>query len=120
MGSLFGGGSAKSAALKKAAALDRQTNLQTQNVNEQARAMSDQMAAAAANQVATEFARDLLGRPLETVDVQLGVSDLDIATDDLLGRRTSVRDQYRTANRTPSAAPRAPARLTAVRLDDLL
>ena len=94
MGSIVGGGSAKKAALKQAEALDRQTNLQTQQTNYQIQAMADQMRQAAAQQAATEYAEKLLGAPVETVDVNLGTSDLDLRTNNLLGRRQTRRDQY--------------------------
>lgn len=94
MGSLFGGGSAKRAAKEKAAAIDRQTKLQTQQTNLQVEAMADQMAQAAARQQASEYAQQLLGQPLEQVDVTLGTSDLDLATDDLIGRRRTRRQTY--------------------------
>lgn len=104
MGSLIGGGSAKRAAKKQAAAIDKQTNLQTQSTNYQIKAMADQMANAAAQQAAAEYAEKLLGKPIDTVDVTLGTSDLDIQTDNLMGRRRNMRDDYRRI--APSAASR--------------
>lgn len=96
MGSLTGGGSAKRAALQQAAALDRQTNAQTLSANYQVEAMARMMADTQAKQVAQGFAEQLLSRPIETVDVTLGTSDLDLATDDLLGRRRTTRQRYQT------------------------
>lgn len=95
MGSLTGGGSAKRAALAQAAALDRQTEAQTRNTNYQVEAMASMMANAQASQIASEYAEKLLSRPIENVDVTLGTSDLDLRTDDLLGRRRTTRQQYR-------------------------
>lgn len=115
MGSVFGGGSAKKAAKMQAAALDRQTNLQTQNTNYQIQAMADQMANAAAQQAASEYAEKLLGAPLDTVDVTLGTSDVDLQTDDLLGRKRTARAAY-----TRPVAPTAASRLTGLAGSDLL
>lgn len=106
MGSLVGGGSAKKAALKQAAAIDRQTNLQTQQTNYQIQAMADQMATAAAQQAATEYAEKLLSTPIETTDVTLGTSDLDVRTNDLIGRRRTQRQFYQRV------IPTAQSRLT--------
>lgn len=103
MGSVFGGGSAKKAAKKQAAALDKQTLLQTQSTNYQIKAMADQMANAAAQQAAAEYAEKLLGTPIGTVDVNLGTSDLDIETDNLLGRRRSARNDYQRIVPTPAS-----------------
>lgn len=114
MGSLVGGGSAKKAAKKQAAAIDRQTDLQTQQTNFQIQAMADQMATAAAQQAANEYAEKLLGSPLETVDVFLGTSDIDLQTDDLLGRRRTTRQQYRRV------VPTAQSRLTGMASSSLL
>lgn len=94
MGSLLGGGSAKRAAQRQADAADRQTKLQTETTNYQIKAMSDQMAQAAAQQAANEYANKLLGTPIENVDVTLGTSDLDLKTDNLLGRRRTTRQAY--------------------------
>lgn len=110
MGSVFGGGSAKKAAKKQAAAIDKQTNLQTQSTNFQIKAMADQMANAAAQQAAAEYAEKLLGNPIDTVDVTLGTSDLDIQTDNLLGRRRNVRNDYQRI------VPTAASRLTTARV----
>lgn len=106
MGSLFGGGGAKRAAKTQAAALDRQTNLQTQQTNYQVQAMADQMAQAAAQQAASDYAEKLLSAPIETVDVTLGSSDLDLRTNDLIGRRRTQRQQYQRI------VPTAQSRLT--------
>lgn len=114
MGSIFGGGSAKKAAKKQAAAIDRQTDLQTQQTNYQIQAMADQMATAAAQQAASEYAEKLLGAPIETVDVTLGASDLDLKTDDLIGRRRTTRQQYQRI------VPTAQSRLTGASGTDLL
>lgn len=114
MGEIFGGGSAKRAAKANAAALDRQTNLQTQSTNYQIKAMSDQMAQAAAQQAATEYAEQLLGRPQETVDVTLGTSDLDLQTDNLLGRRRTRRQLFQRI------VPTAQSRLTGAPSSSLL
>ncbi len=94
MGSLIGGGSAKRAAKEQARALDRQTELQTKQTNYQVEAMARMMADAQANQVATEYAERLLSRPIENVDVTLGTADLDLMTDNLLGRRRTTRQRY--------------------------
>lgn len=110
MGSLIGGGSAKRAAKKQAAAIDKQTNLQTQSTNYQIKAMADQMANAAAQQAAAEYAEKLLGKPIDTVDVTLGTSDLDIQTDNLLGRRRNVRNDYQRI------VPTSASRLTGARV----
>lgn len=114
MGSILGGGSAKKAALKQAASIDRQTNLQTQQTNYQIQAMADQMATAAAQQAASEYAEKLLGAPIETVGVTLGTSDLDLKTDDLIGRRRTTRQQYQRI------VPTAQSRLTGASGTDLL
>lgn len=112
MGSVFGGGSAKKAALKQADALDRQTNNQTQQANFQAQAMADQMTQAVAAQAAAEFAEQLLGKPIENVDVTLGTSDLDMRTDDLIGRRRTTRQTYqRVVPTAQSRLTRAPVQL---------
>lgn len=102
MGSIFGGGSAKRAALKQAEALDRQTELQTEQTNRQVEAMAQQMANAQARQIATEYAEKLLSTPIEDVDVTLGTSDLDLMTDDLLGRRRTTRQQYQRPAPVPT------------------
>jgi hypothetical protein len=104
MGSSVGGGSAKSAAKKQAAAIDRQTNLQTQQTNYQIQAMADQMATAAAQQAATEYAEKLMSAPMERVDITLGTSDLDLMTNDLIGRRRTRRQEYQRI--VPTAASR--------------
>lgn len=104
MGSLTGGGSAKSAAKKQAAAIDRQTNLQTQQTNYQVQAMADQMAAAAAQQAASEYADKLLSQPIDPVSITLGTSDLDLRTNDLIGRRRTSRQAYQRI--IPTAASR--------------
>lgn len=114
MGSLFGGGSAKRAAKEQAAALDRQTNSQTQQANYQAQAMADQMTQAVAAQAAAEYAEKLLGAPIEAVDVTLGTSDLDARTDDLIGRRRTTRQNYQRI------VPTAQSRLTRAPMTDLL
>lgn len=114
MGSILGGGSAKKAAKKQAEALDRQTNLQTQQANYQAQAMADQMTQAVAAQAAAEYAEQLLGKPIENVDVTLGTSDLDLRTDDLIGRRRTKRQTYQRV------VPTAQSRLTQVPVDELL
>src|SRR5690554_1754701 len=107
LNSLFGGGSAKRAAQEQAAALDRQTRLQTAQTKYQVEAMTRQMANAQAQQIASEYAEQLLGRPIERVDVNLGTSDLDLATDDLLGRRRTTRQQYQRV--VPSSRSRVTA-----------
>lgn len=107
MGDIFGGGSAKKAALKQAAAIDRQTNLQTQQTNMQIQAFADQLASQAAQQAASEYAEQLLNRPMEIAQVRLGTSDLDLATNDLIGRRVTNRDRYQRVS------PTAQSRLTA-------
>lgn len=94
MGSVLGGGGAKKAAKAQAAAIDKQTNLQTATTNAQVQALSDQMANAAAQQVATEYAQRLLDKPAETVAVQLGTSDLALKTADLMGTRPNARAKY--------------------------
>lgn len=115
MGEIFGGGSAKRAALKQAAAIDKQTNLQTLTTNYQIQAMSDQMANAAAQQAASEYAQKLLGEPLPTVDVTLGTSDLDLQTNDLIGRRKTTRSTY-----TRPVIATSASRLTGISGSDLL
>jgi hypothetical protein len=115
MGDIFGGGSAKKATLKQVEAIDKQTRLQTQNTNFQVQAYADQMAQAAAQQAASEYAEKLLSSPLETVDVTLGTSDLDLKTDDLIGRRRSIRSTY-----TRPVLNTAASRLTGVAGSDLL
>ena len=114
MGSIVGGGSAKRAALKQVQALDRQTNLQTQQANYQAQAMADQMTQAVAAQAAAEYAEQLLGAPIDNVDVTLGTSDLDIRTNDLIGRRRTKRQTYQRV------VPTAQSRLTRVPVGELL
>lgn len=114
MGSILGGGSAKRAAKAQAAALDRQTNNQTQQANYQAQAMADQMTQAVAAQAAAEYAEKLLGSPIETVDVTLGTSDLDMRTDDLIGRRRTTRQNYQRI------VPTAQSRLTGAPITGLL
>lgn len=116
MGELFGGGSAKRAAQQQAAAIDRQTRSSTINTNYQIQSMADQLANAAAAQTAREYAEQLLSRPLETVDVTLGTSDLDVRTDNLLGRRRPVRSAYFGSPTPPTAA----SRVTAQQRADLL
>ncbi|AMM44662.1 hypothetical protein [Xanthomonas phage f20-Xaj] len=115
MGEVFGGGSAKRAALKQVAAIDKQTNLQTQSTNYQIQAMADQMAQAAAQQAASEYAEKLLSAPVDTVDVRLGTSDLDLQTADLIGRRKTARSAY-----TRPVTTTAASRLTTVAGSDLL
>ncbi|AMW36093.1 hypothetical protein HOR13_gp24 [Xanthomonas phage XAJ24] len=115
MGEVFGGGSAKKAALKQAAALDRQTNLQTQTTNYQIQAYADQMATAAAQQAASEYAEKLLSTPVDTVDVTLGTTDLDLQTNDLIGRRRTTRSTY-----TRPVTTTAASRLTGAAGSDLL
>lgn len=114
MGSFVGGGSAKKAALKQVAAMDRQTNNQTQQTNYQALAMADQMTQAVAAQAAAEYAEKLLGTPIENVDVTLGTSDLDLRTDGLIGRRRTQRQTYQRV------VPTAQSRLTRAPLTELL
>lgn len=104
MGSITGGGSAKRAALAQAAALDRQTQMQTLQTGYEVEAMAQMMANTQAQQVATEYAERLLSRPMETVEVTLGTSDLDLRTDDLIGRRRTTRQQYQRP--TPTAQSR--------------
>lgn len=101
--SLWGGGAAKRAAKAQVAAIEKQTNLQTQNTNMQVSAMADMIRNAQAQRVATEYAEQLLSKPIETVDITLGDSDLDIATDNLLGRRRTTRQQYQRVNPTAPA-----------------
>jgi hypothetical protein len=114
MGSIVGGGSAKKAALRQAAATDRQTNLQTQSTNYQIEAMANQMATAAAQQAASEYADKLLSQPIDNVDVTLGTSDLDLKTNDLIGRRRTSRQTYQRI------VPTAQSRLTSASGSDLL
>lgn len=108
MGEAFGGGSAKRAAQQQAAAIKKQADMQTYSTNMQVQSMADQMATAAAQQAAAEYASELLGGPIETVDVTLGTSDLDLMTDDLLGRRRTNRQRYQRI------VPTAQSRLTSV------
>lgn len=115
MGDIFGGGSAKKAALKQVAAIDRQTNLQTQQTNYQVQALADTLATQAARQAATEYAEDLLSQPIETVDVRLGTSDLDLMTNDLIGRRRTTRQRYQRP-----LTPTGQSRLTQTAAADLL
>lgn len=98
MGSVLGGGGAKKAAKAQAAAIDRQTTLQTATTNAQVQALADQMAGAAAQQVATEYAQKLLDKPAETVDVQLGTSDVGARTQDLMGLKPNARTKYQQLN----------------------
>jgi hypothetical protein len=114
MGSSIGGGSSKTAAKKQAAAIDRQTNLQTKQTNYQIQAMADQMATAAAQQAASEYAEKLLSAPPETVDITLGSSDLDLMTNDLIGRRRTNRQMYQRI------VPTAQSRVTGISGGDLL
>ncbi len=112
MGSVFGGGSAKKAALKQAAALDKQTELSTLSTGYQVEAMAAQMRNTQAQQIASEYAEQLLSRPIDSVDVTLGTSDLDLATDGLLGRRRTSRSTYqRVAPTAKSRATQLPATL---------
>ena len=104
MGSTLGGGSSKTAAKKQAAAIDKQTRLQTMQTNYQIQAMADQMATAAAQQAASEYAEKLLGAPIDTVDITLGTSDLDLKTNDLIGRRRNDRQAYQRI--VPTSASR--------------
>ena len=104
MGSTIGGGSSKTAAKKQAAAIDKQTRLQTMQTNYQIQAMADQMATAAAQQAASEYADKLLSAPIDTVDITLGTSDLDLKTNDLIGRRRTNRQTYQRI--VPTSASR--------------
>jgi len=105
MGSIIGGGSAKKAAQKQADALDRQTLANTKNANYQVEAMADMMAQAQAAKVAAAYAERLLSKPIDSVNVTLGTSDLDVQTDNLLGRRRTTRQSYQ-APVTPTAQSR--------------
>lgn len=107
MGSILGGGSAKRAAKEQAAALDRQTQMQTTQTNYQVQAMASMMADAQAKLVAQEYADKLLSRPIDRVNVTLGQSDLDVRTDELLGRRRTTRQQYQLPTTQESRLTRA-------------
>lgn len=86
---------AKKASRDQVAAINRQIDLETKQTNYQAEALAAQMAQTQARMIAQEYAEKLLSKPIDKVDVTLGTSDLDIATDNLLGRRKATRQTYR-------------------------
>lgn len=94
LGDILGTNAAKKAAKDQVAAINKQIDLETKQTNYQAQALADQMAQAQARLIAQEYADKLLSKPIDKVDVTLGTSDLDIRTDNLLGRRKATRQTY--------------------------
>lgn len=89
---------AKKASKEQAAATLKASEAVSQDNLLQAKAAQGQMEATQAQNAARAAATDLLGRPMDTADVDLtdGAGDDE---DDLLGRkRGSVRNTYRQAN----------------------
>lgn len=104
MGSLFGGGSAKRAALRQAKATTDAANDAAAANNYQAEAAANQMVLAQELKAAQDYADNLLAtNPIGVADVRLstdatGEDDLLGGNVDPLRRRRTTRDTYRSNN----------------------
>lgn len=99
LGSIFGGGDAKKAAKIQAEATREATRAQVQQAGYAAEAAAAQIRNTMQNEAASEFAKSLLGRPMEQVNVRLAPQE-QVATTDRTLRRQSVRDTYMSEPRS--------------------
>lgn len=92
MGSILGGG--KKAAKKIAAATLASANMQAANDRLVAQASQNATETMLAQKVASDRAAELLSRPQDTVDVQLGTGTDAPAIDPETGRRRTTRSKF--------------------------
>lgn len=93
LGSIFGGGDAKKAAKIQAEATREATRASVAQAGYAAEAAASQIRNTMLNEAATEYAKSLLGRPMEQVNVRLAPQEQAMTTD-RTARRRGVRDTY--------------------------
>lgn len=94
--SMWGGGNAKKAAKENAKAIREQTRSTTMQAGYAAEAAANQIKITGQADAASEYARTLLGRPAETVNVRLAPQEPEVTGGDRTKRLRSQRDRYTT------------------------
>ncbi|UNY50279.1 hypothetical protein [Stenotrophomonas phage c9-N] len=90
---IFGGGDTKKAAKMQADAIRESTAAAVANAGYAAESAASQIRNTQLNEAATEYAKQLLGKPQEQVSVRLAPQD-QVMTTDRTERRRGVRDTY--------------------------
>lgn len=93
--STWGGGNAKKAAKEQAKAIREQTQDQVRTAGYAAAAAANQQRNMQLTEAATEYAKSILGVPMETVSVRLAPEEQTASTD-LRKRKRGIRDTYMT------------------------
>ncbi|QEG09751.1 scaffolding protein [Stenotrophomonas phage StenM_174] len=93
IGSIFGGGDAKKAAKIQAEAIREQTAATVRQAGLAAEQAANQIRNTMLEEQATQYAKTILGRPMEQVNVRLAPAS-QAQTTDRTGRQVSTRDTY--------------------------
>jgi len=93
LSSIWGGGDAKRAAKLQADAIKAQTAATVQQAGLAAEQAANQIRNTMLTETATQYAKTLLGRPMEQVNVRLAPQE-QASTTDRTQRQRSVRDTY--------------------------